>query len=358
VKVVIAGGGTGGHFFPGLAVAQALKERRPETRVLFVGGRRGIESRLAPRYGLDLVALPVSGFVGLGAAGKLTALFRLGAALVACLWLCAAARPDMVVGVGGYASLPMGLAAFITGTPLILLEQNVAPGLTNRILGRLAGAVVVAFEETTFRFRGKAVLLGNPVRKDLASVPSEHPPQHPFRLLVFGGSRGARAVNDVMIHAAPVLKDFPGGIELYLQTGEGDLERVRNAYRDSGLDSARVEPFIDDMAKAYAWCHAVLCRSGATTLAELKTVGRPSLLVPFPHAAGGHQEKNARGLAGMGGALWEQQECLTTTALLKHLRTLADPEVRRPMAETLRRSARPNAAEDIADLILRTGGAA
>ncbi len=355
--MVVAGGGTGGHFFPGLAVAQAVVRRAPETEVLFVGGRRGIEASLAPRYGFPLLALPLSGFAGVGAGARLAALAALPLSVLRCVGLCVRRRPAAVMGLGGYASFPMGAAAVLTGTPLLLLEPNVEPGLANRVLGCWASLVATAFPQTARRFAGRALVLGNPVRAELAAVGAERPPERPLRLLVFGGSRGARALNDALLAALPALARFEGGLEVLHQTGEEDLARVRAAYAASKVP-ARVEPFLHDMAEAYGWCHAAVCRAGATTLAELAAAGRPALLVPFPHAAGDHQTRNARGLCDLGGARWERQSALDAGALVRHLRVLADPAERARMAAALRRVSRPSAADDVAGLLLAAGEAA
>jgi UDP-N-acetylglucosamine--N-acetylmuramyl-(pentapeptide) pyrophosphoryl-undecaprenol N-acetylglucosamine transferase len=353
--VIIAGGGTGGHFFPALAVAQALVARHPCARVLFVGTSRGIEARLAPRNGFSLRTLTASGFAGVGILKRLEALASLPVALAQSVWILIRFRPGAVVGVGGYASFPMGLAAGLGGFPLLLLEQNVSPGLANRLLKRAARVVAVAFPQTLAAFPGKGRLMGNPVRASLTAVGPEAEPQAPLRLLVFGGSRGARAVNEAFVQAAPRLAAFPGGIEILHQTGADDVERVRRAYAAAGI-GARVEPFIDAMEEAYAWCHACVCRAGATTVAELAAVRRPALLVPFPHAAGDHQTLNARGLAELGAALWADQARLDTESLLGSLEKLADPLARRSMAAKLAAVARPRAAEEIAGLVAAMAG--
>jgi UDP-N-acetylglucosamine--N-acetylmuramyl-(pentapeptide) pyrophosphoryl-undecaprenol N-acetylglucosamine transferase len=357
LRVVIAGGGTGGHFFPGLSVAQALHGLAPSSRVTFVGTARGIEARLAPAGGYDFRALPGSGFAGVGLWRRVKALAAVPVASAMSAALLARLRPKAVVGVGGYASLPVGLVAGLAGIPLLLLEQNVAPGLSNRVLGRLAGAVAVAFPQAAGAFGRKARLLGNPVRASLTSVGPEQAPDRPFRLLVFGGSRGARAINEVFAAAAPKLAAFPGGIRILHQTGAEDEARVRAAYAEAGVD-AEVRPFIDDMDRAYAWCHACACRAGATTLAELAVVRRAALLVPFPQAAGGHQALNARGLAQLGAALCVDQSDLDSDALLSALGTLADPAERGRMAGAAGALARPEAAREIASLVLAMAGGA
>jgi UDP-N-acetylglucosamine--N-acetylmuramyl-(pentapeptide) pyrophosphoryl-undecaprenol N-acetylglucosamine transferase len=356
-RVIVAGGGTGGHFFPGLAVAQAVMKKRPDAEVLFVGGKKGIEARLAPHYGFSFTALPVAGFAGLSAARRLKAVALVPVAFAMSLTVLLKFKPHAVAGVGGYASFPLCLAAAAGGVPVVLLEQNVFPGITNRLLSRAASLVCVAFPQSVRFFRGKARLLGNPVRAALASVGPEGPPAEPFRLLVFGGSRGARPVNNAVIGALPALEAFPGGIEIVHQTGADDLQKVRDAYEKTGLP-ARVEPFLYDMEKEYAWCHAVLCRAGATTMAELAAAARPALIVPFPQAAAGHQLANARGLEELGGALCIEQEALTTQALTAALEQLADPAKRAAMARALKKVARPDAADRIADVLLIAGEAA
>jgi UDP-N-acetylglucosamine--N-acetylmuramyl-(pentapeptide) pyrophosphoryl-undecaprenol N-acetylglucosamine transferase len=357
LRVIIAGGGTGGHFFPGLAVAQAVLAAEPGARVLFVGSASGIEAHLAPQHGFAFKALPAAGFVGVPFAKRIRAAFALPAALALGAALLLVFKPSAVVGVGGYASFPLALAAGLTGIPLILLEQNVKPGLANRLLTPLAAVVAASFPQSLRWFRGKGRLIGNPVREALAEVPREAGPERPLRLLVFGGSRGANAINRAVTGALPELGAFPGGIEVLHQTGAEDLEWVREAYAASRV-RADVRPFIHDMASAYAWCHAALCRAGATTLAELCAARRPALLVPFPHSAGGHQLENARGLEALGGARVIEQKDLTTDSLLSALAALADRGERARMASFLAAAARPAAARDIASLVLKAGGCA
>jgi UDP-N-acetylglucosamine--N-acetylmuramyl-(pentapeptide) pyrophosphoryl-undecaprenol N-acetylglucosamine transferase len=356
MRLIVAGGGTGGHFFPGLAVAQALVALSPNASVLFVGGARGIEARLAPRYGFPFRALPASGFAGVGPLKRLAALLRVPVALAKSAGLVFRVKPHAVLGVGGYASVPMGLAAGLLGVPLVLLEQNAFAGLANRLLARFAVLVVVAFPQAAAAFGAKGQPWGNPVREELFRVPPETHGEGPFKLLVFGGSRGAHAINEALASAAPSLAAFPGGVEILHQTGEEDLDRVREAYAAAGV-AARVEPFIHDMDEAFAWCHAAVCRAGATTCAELAAVSRPALLVPFPQSAGGHQMANARGMESLGAALCMDQESLTTESLTERLAVLADPAARRAMAGALKHLAHPDAASRTAGALLAAKGA-
>ena len=354
--VIFAGGGTGGHFFPAVAVAEAIRERLPSSRILFAGTRRGIESRMAPRLGLDLFCLPVYGFVGLGVLSRIRSLLLLPVALLMAAGLCLRFRPAVVVGVGGYASLPVGLAAAILGVPLLLLEQNLEPGLSNRVLRFWATRVAVAFPQTLLYFPGKSIHLGNPVRSGLSGVP-EPADGGPLRLLILGGSRGAHAVNEAVCDSLDMLKGLPGGLEVIHQTGSEDLARVRERYAQAGF-TARVEPFLYNMHESYGWAQAVLCRAGATTLAELAVTGRAAVLVPFPHAAKNHQERNARGFEEQGAALCLLEGDLSSERLGKAMETLSDAGTRSRMGEAVRALGKPRAAEEIADLVLHMGEAA
>lgn len=355
-RMIIAGGGTGGHYFPGQAVAQAVMERDPSANILFVGSNRGIEATLAPRNGYAFRGLTTSGFAGVSFIKRIKAVIAMVVSAFVCFRIQGSFRPSAVVGVGGYASFPMALVAILSGVPLVLLEQNVKPGLSNRLLAPFAALVVVAFPQAARYFGRKTMQLGNPTRSSLTGVGPEAPPTRPFHLLVFGGSRGARPLNDAVIAVLPLLKSFPGGIEILHQTGTEDLERVDRAYKQAGVE-ARLKAFLFKMEEAYAWCHAVLCRSGATTIAELAVTRRPAILVPFPLAAGNHQLANARGLEELGGGICIEERSLTPERLLTALNKLSDTKVRREMAKRLSKMARPEAAGRVAALLLSRGGA-
>jgi len=355
VTVLFSGGGTGGHFFPLAAVASALLERAPGSRVLFVGTRRGIESRMCGRMGFPLVCLPVEGFAGRGPAARFRVLALLPMAVAAAVLLCLKWRPSVVVGSGGYASFPSAVAAGILGIPLLLLEQNIVPGMANRMLSILARAVALSFPETQSRFPARGIVTGNPVRPELLGigVPAE---EGELRLLVLGGSRGARPINRVVGEALPLLARVRG-LNIVHQTGTEDLERVRETYADSGLVS-RVEGFLFDMRREYSEAHLVLCRAGATTLAELAAAGRPAILVPFPHAAGDHQTANARGFERAGAAVCIAESDLTPDRLWEIVDGLRGRSERERMGSRMRGLGRPRAAWDIAGLVLRMGEAA
>jgi UDP-N-acetylglucosamine--N-acetylmuramyl-(pentapeptide) pyrophosphoryl-undecaprenol N-acetylglucosamine transferase len=310
MKMLLAGGGTGGHLFPAVALAQRLLEKTPESEVLFVGTERGIESRILPELGLPLATIDIAGFAGKGIGGKLALVPRLFKSVYQSLHILDRFRPQVVVGVGGYASGPLLLAARLKGYPVLIHEQNAWPGLTNRLLARWAERICLSFAEADRAFHhGATVLTGNPLRRGMEDCPPISP-DNPL-LLVFGGSRGARAINEAMVRALPLLEEFRGRLGILHQTGAEDVEWTREEYRQAGWDPNGVVPFINDMADAYARAHLVLCRAGATTVAELTACGRPAIMVPYPHAAGDHQSANARALAHRGAALMLPQSELT-----------------------------------------------
>lgn len=349
MRLLLAGGGTGGHLFPAVALAQELLAREPDAEVLFVGTARGIEARVLPQLELPLETIDISGLVGKGLSGKLAVLPKLLRSVHQSLKIIERFKPDVVVGVGGYASGPVALAAKLRRCPLLLHEQNAWPGLTNRILGRWADKVCVTFKETRSAFADqRSLVTGNPVRRELtrSMVPAEGPPT----LLVFGGSRGARAINQAMISVLPQLAKWHDRLRIIHQTGSDDLATVSEGYRAAGWQQVEVSAFIDDMAAAYQRAHLVLCRAGATTIAELTCCGRPAILVPYPHASGDHQTTNARSLAKRGAALMLPQTEMTApnlAALLDNL--LGDRERLLDMAGVARSLGRLDAAEVILD---------
>lgn len=350
MDVLIAGGGTGGHLFPGLALAQEVRRRDANSRILFVGTARGIETRAVPRAGFDLALLPVSGLRRKGLSGLVAGLLRLPWALVRALAVVRRFRPQVAVSVGGYAAGPAVLAARLLRVPCVVMEQNAVPGLTNRLLGRLARFVAAALPVQGFP-AAKVRVLGNPVRAELHVVrTTAYNPQEPLRLFVFGGSQGARALNDVMIAAAPLLARRENVPHIVHQTGAQDLVRVSEAYAAAGLSTAYVAPFIDAMDEAYANADLVVCRAGATTIAELTVCGRPSILVPYPHAVDDHQSANARALATHGAALHLPERELTAERLIAEIDALTRDVTRlRDMAARARAVGQPDAAARIVD---------
>jgi UDP-N-acetylglucosamine--N-acetylmuramyl-(pentapeptide) pyrophosphoryl-undecaprenol N-acetylglucosamine transferase len=357
VRLLIAGGGTGGHLFPGVALAEELRARDPAAPVLFVGTARGIEARVLPELGWQLELIEVSGLKTVGLLGALRGLLRLPRALLQARRVVKRFAPDVVIGVGGYASGPVVLMARLMRIRTAILEQNSIPGLANKILGKLVHAVFLAFDETRRFFRrSKIRMTGNPIRREIlaalaaASATDEAPAgDRPLRLFVFGGSQGARALNELVPAAAALLAARGVALAIVHQTGVAELEATSARYAAAGLD-AEVRAFIKDMAGEYGRADVVVARAGATTVAELAVVGKPALLVPYPYAADNHQEINAREMAAAGAAVMLRQAQLTPELLAEVLGALAtEPERLAGMAARMRSLGRPRAAAEIVD---------
>ena len=352
--VLVAAGGTGGHLFPGIAVADELVRREPGTRVVFAGTPKGLESRLVPRAGYALELLPILPLNGVGLVRMLKGLLALPWGLLRSAGLVLRLRPAAVLGVGGYAGGPVTLLAALLGVRAVVLEPNAKPGFTNRVLKPFVRTAACAYEEAQAAFGAKGVLTGNPVRGGFAALPRrEH--REPLTLLAFGGSQGSRVLNRALVAALPHL---PGKERLRIvhQTGPTMRDEVEAAYRGAGRE-AEVVAFIDDMEKRFAEADLVLSRSGATTCAELTVAGKAAILVPFALAADDHQRTNARALEKAGAARVLEEKSLSGESLAAVVRALADaPERIAAMDEAARRVGRPDAAARVADLLLGTEG--
>ncbi len=349
---VLAGGGTGGHVFPAVAIAREIRRRRPAARVLFVGTRGGFEAVIAPKEGFPIEFIPASGFVGRGAAAKARALADLVRGTAVSRRILARERPAAVLGVGGYASLPVLVAAKLSGVSAMIQEQNSVPGGANRIGARLARATACGFEAACRRLPGRCVWTGNPARREFFAVP---PAPGNRRVLLFGGSQGARVLNRAIAEAAPALS--AAGVDVLAQTGERDADTVRFAV--APFPTIEVTPFIDAMADAFARADLVVARAGALTLAEIAAAGRPAILVPFAAATHAHQDENARAFADAGAAVVVGERDLDGTALARLVaELLADPARLRRMGEAARRLAKADAAERIVDLLFEIAGVA
>jgi len=350
----VAGGGTGGHLFPGLAVAAAFAEAVPDAQVAFAGTVRGLENRVVPQKGHRLFTLPVMGIVGKGVLKRLVGLAVLPSALAAAGRVLKEFRPDLVVGVGGYASAPVLFMAGLFRVPRVILEQNAVPGVTNRIFGPHVDRVFLTFDAARARFRGgNFACPGNPVRAELLSTPRDRPAGAPPHLLIFGGSQGARALNDAMIEAAPHLLAENPDLSITHQTGAHDLTRVEAAYASLG-GRVTATAFIDAMGAAYAAADLVVCRAGATTVAELTALGLPSVLVPYPHAAHDHQSANARLLAEAGASILLPQGELSGATLFSTAHDLLQNRGRlATMGAAAKALGRPDAAREIVAECLR-----
>lgn len=349
--VVISGGGTGGHLFPALALGDRLKARRPGLRLIYVGSRRSVERAIMRGRGVLFVALPVEGIKGRGRR-MLKSIGLLPWALIRAFGLLAGCRPSLVVGMGGYSSGPVVLAAWLLLIPSLILEQNAAPGFTNRLLRPFARKAIVAFPGALPHFRGKGLALGNPVREEFYKIRPK-PKSDIFTLLIFGGSQGSHLLNTTVVDMLPSLAADKDRLEFYHQTGQADWEWVKEGYGRAGFGRAVVAPFFENMAELFEQTDLCLCRAGATTIAELAAARRAAILVPFARAADDHQLLNARELERLGAAEVLTEDELTPALLSRRVRDFLDDRKR---AERLAGNLEPlrteRAAEKIADLCL------
>ncbi|MGC4000610.1 MAG: undecaprenyldiphospho-muramoylpentapeptide beta-N-acetylglucosaminyltransferase [Anaeromyxobacter sp.] len=352
MRMLVAGGGTGGHVFPGVALAEEVVTRHPANDVVFVGTARGLEARVVPEAGFPIELIEVKGLKGKGLWGMLLNLLLLPRAFLQSWRILRRWRPDVVVGVGGYASGPVVFTAWLLRIPTAVQEQNAVAGLTNRLLGRVVKAAFTAFPEAARHFAPHKVFqLGNPIRKTLMDNFMRPQAGHGEpRLLVFGGSQGAHALNMRVIEALPHLADLRDTLRITHQTGARDREQVERGYRACGF-APDVREFISDMSAAYAECDLVVCRAGATTLAELTVCKRPAILVPFPAAADNHQVINALSLVKAGAAVMIEERDLTGELLAAEIRRiLSDPEAQARMQRAAGLLGSPQAAREITDV--------
>ena len=369
MKLIIAGGGTGGHLFPGIAVAEEFLSRDPANEVVFVGTERGIEARAVPAAGYRLEFISAAGIRGKGTFSQIKGATMMAYGYAQSRKILKAFRPDMVLGVGGYASLPMVLAARGMAIPRFIHEQNAIPGLTNRLLARFASKVFITLEESARYFPAAITqLTGTPLRRQILdavgstfqgqgsgksfSLPLDPAPC--FHLFIFGGSQGAHAINSAMVEALPLLKKSSIRLTITHQTGEKDCADVAAAYQAAGVD-ARVTPFISDMAAEYATADLIICRAGATTIAEVTACGKTCLFIPFPHAVDDHQRKNAEALLKKDACFMMMEHELNGTTLAESICTLAkDPLLVRSTGDLAFSMARLDAAKIIVAEMMST----
>jgi UDP-N-acetylglucosamine--N-acetylmuramyl-(pentapeptide) pyrophosphoryl-undecaprenol N-acetylglucosamine transferase len=346
LSIVIAGGGTGGHLFPGIAVARELLRQQPDARVSFAGTTRGLESRVIPREGFELDVIRSAGLKGKSIGARARGAALLLPSFLDAWRLLSKRKPHVVIGVGGYSSGPVVLLAALRAIPTMVLEQNAVPGLTNRLLAKVVRAAAVTYDETRAFFGTKAFLAGNPVRLEFFQITGTVEEAR-RRLLVLGGSQGAHAINVALGKAAETLRKSIPALEVVHQTGERDVVAIRDAYAAARL-TARVEPFLDAVAEEMAAADLILCRAGATTLAELAAIGRPAILVPLPTATDDHQRRNARVLADAGAAMVLEERDLSPERLVQVIAPLLeDAGTRARMGDAMKRLARPDAAARI-----------
>jgi UDP-N-acetylglucosamine--N-acetylmuramyl-(pentapeptide) pyrophosphoryl-undecaprenol N-acetylglucosamine transferase len=354
VRLLIAGGGTGGHLYPGIAVARELLKRMPHADVTFVGTAQGIESRVIPREGLTLDVIRSAGLKGKSLATVARGVSLLPLSGLDAWNVISRRQPSAVIGLGGYSSAPVVMLAALRGIPTLVMEQNAIPGFANRRLASFIDAAAVTYEESVRYFGDRAFVSGNPVRPEFFEEAHAEPNSPPgaARVLVFGGSQGAHAINVALVAAAPRLAAAAGRVAITHQTGERDLEMVRDGYGRAGVQ-ARVEPFLFDMDRQMKAADLVICRAGATTLAELAASGRASILIPLPTATDDHQRKNAQAFVRQGAAVMVEQKDLSGDGLATELLALADDAPRRAqLAHAAKSLARPDAAAVIVDRVL------
>ncbi len=346
MKVLIADGGTGGHIFPAIAVADELKKRSDVESILFTGTPYGLESEILPRHGYELRMIQVGGLIGKSFMKRLKTFIQLPGAYLASGRIIRDFKPDVAIGFGAYSSGPVLVAAYRKKVPILLVEPNAIPGVTNRIALRFAKKVAVSYEDSPRVFQEKAVVTGTPVRP-LKEVDIK---REKFTLGIYCGSQGSRAINDVVIEALPELAKLKNEIHIIHQTGKADYERVKSKY-DAIAPFFEVTPFIYQVEEFYSSCDLLLCRAGAVTLAEITVFGKPAILVPLPTAAHNHQEQNARRLAEAGSAKMILQNDFSSFVLINEITSLLnDSEKLKRMSNASKSLGKPDAAKKVADL--------
>jgi UDP-N-acetylglucosamine--N-acetylmuramyl-(pentapeptide) pyrophosphoryl-undecaprenol N-acetylglucosamine transferase len=355
MRIVIVGGGTGGHLYPGIAVAQELKRWDPRARIMFIGSRGGLERDIVARAGYRHFEITSSGLVRRRWRAQIVALGHLVQGFGEAVRVLRRVQPQVILGLGSYVSGAVMLAAGVLGIPRLIHEQNVIPGLTNRLLGHFANRIAVSFDASVAHFpRGKVVVTGNPVRPVICQVRNRaREPNGRFHLLVFGGSQGAHHLNVAMLEALSQLSDIRDHLWTVHQTGPNDFAAVQAAYLESPYAGV-VHAYIEDMAGEYSSADLVICRAGATTIAELTVTGKAAILVPFPYAAHHHQEHNARSLAALGAAELVQDQTLSGGHLAARIRHYwSHPEAVAAMATRCLALGKPDAATRVAHLCLQ-----
>jgi UDP-N-acetylglucosamine--N-acetylmuramyl-(pentapeptide) pyrophosphoryl-undecaprenol N-acetylglucosamine transferase len=351
--LMIAGGGTGGHIYPAIAIAREFLSRDPSRKVVFVGTERGLEKQIVPKAGFPLEYIDVGGLKGKGGLDLIRNILRLPAGFIQAWRIVGKHRPNVVLGVGGYSSGPVLVAAGMRGIPTLIHEQNAYPGMTNRALAKFTRAAAVAFPEAAERLgRKDAVVTGNPVRKEFFELRRQPPTANRQRLLIFGGSQGSRILNENMTGALLFLARLKDTLDIVHQTGPKDLDTVRKAYRESAFAHARVVPYLDPIADEIGAADLVVSRAGAMTIGELAAAGRAAILVPFAAATNNHQELNARAVEKAGGALVITENELTPEKLAGAIGSvLGDPSRALAMGVAAKKLAAPEATKSIVDLV-------
>lgn len=349
-KIIIAGGGTGGHLFPGIAIAQAFQKKDRFNLVLFIGTGKSFEKKVTALYGFEYASIVAEGIKRRGLVNQIKALLKIPIGIYQTLMIFQKFYPDIVIGVGGYSSGPVALAAKIKKIPIVLQEQNILPGMTNRILSKISSRIYVSFKHTQGLNPKKIIWTGNPVRNEILSVCHEKKTNnHLFTVLVLGGSQGAHAINLAVTESLSELKSIQQRFHFIHQTGTDDEAYVKNAYESYGI-SHTVAPFFHDMPVQYQMADLVICRAGATTVAELTAIGKPAIFIPFPFAADNHQELNARSLLNEHAADMILQQNISGKILAEKIMYYeSNPTVLDQIASQAAMLGKPNAAMDIVE---------
>jgi UDP-N-acetylglucosamine--N-acetylmuramyl-(pentapeptide) pyrophosphoryl-undecaprenol N-acetylglucosamine transferase len=354
-KLLIAGGGTGGHVFPAIAIAREWLSRGEEREVVLVGTQRGIEMKLIPQAGLPLETLRAAGLKGKGGLTLLKNFAQLFPGMADAFSIVSKHEPVVAFGVGGYAAGPMLLATWFRGIPNVIFEPNAEPGFTNKTLARLSRKIATGYAITAEHFGSKAVLTGNPVREEFFQIASRIP-EKPFRLLITGGSQGALPINRCVVDAMDLLAARKADLSVVHQTGERDYNAVRTAYARREF-VAEVVPFLSNMAERFAWADLIVCRAGAITAAEVAAAGRAAIFIPFGRATDSHQLRNAQEMVKAQAARLIVENELTADRLASEIFSLLDsPQQIEQLSNNARNLGKPNAARDIVDLVEQAAG--
>ena len=356
MKVIIAAGGTGGHIFPGVAIAQEFKRRDPATQILFVGTARGLETKIVPREGFDLALMNVGALKGVPVFERIKSVATLPPSFAVALRILKRFRPDVVIGVGGYSSGPTLLMAALSRIPTMVVEPNAMPGFTNRVLARFVDAAALAFEDARKYFGRRGVVTGNPVRTEFALLTKKARTEK-LHTLIFGGSQGAHAINSAMVGALPLLASKKERLVVTHQTGERDFDEVKRAYSEAGFADADVRAFVHDIAGQFERADVLICRSGATTAAEVAAAGKAAIFIPFPFATDDHQRKNAEAFERRGAARLVIQKDLTPARLAEELNRLIEhPDEIDRMEDASRKMGRTDSTQRAVDLAIKVAG--
>lgn len=352
MKILIAAGGTGGHIYPGIAVANEILRRDKSSEIRFVGTARGLETKLVPNAGFKLELIESAGIKNVGLANTLKGLLLLPKSFLAARKIIKDFKPDVVVGAGGYVTGSVLLTASFLRIPTLVMESNALPGFTNRQLARFVDKAAVTFEEAARFFPGKAVVTGNPVRREFFDIPAKKRENFSFSLLAFGGSQGARAINNALIEALPHLTAERDKLKITHQTGELDYETIKSGYQKADWQTADVRKYLDKMTEEFARADLIISRAGATTCAELCAAGKAAIMIPLPTAADDHQRKNAEALAAAGAARLILQKDLNGVALAEEIKSLINaPEKITRMEQAAKNLVKNDAAATMVDLI-------